>query len=359
GMVLGTPGYLAPEQCHSAAESAFAPTVDVYGLGATLYRLLTGRPPFREPTLLATLVALQRNEVERPRKLKPSISQDLEAICLKCLSKSPGDRYATVGELGDDLQRFARGLATTARTPTPIQRLQRWSRANPLTAGLALCLCLVAASSIVALTVLWRSAARQYSVAQDNLDLANQSLHELFSPINQLMATQRDLSEKARLLDRTLALYEPIIARRPDNVKLRSEFATMWFQYADVLFMLGQIDVSREARQKSLDLFTQLTTEYPGDRSYEFSRFHCMFALLAVGRSEHFAPAYDAICRLVDQEPTNVDYLDAAAAVALVAPYYGGTSDHTVLERYAREGLAYAERIPNEAIQRKPSLMRH
>lgn len=359
GMVLGTPGYLAPEQCQSSAEVAFAPTVDVYGLGATLYRLLTGRPPFREATLLATLASLQRKEVERPRKLNPSVSTDLEAICLKSLNKSPADRYATVGELGDDLQRFARGLSVKARTPTPMQRSVRWSKANPLAAALALGLCVVAVTSVIALTGLWKNATRQYVVAQENLDIANESLHELFSPLNELMETQQDLSEKARLLDRTLKLYEPVMARRPENVKLRSEFATMWFRYADVLYMLGQLDASGEARQTSLGLFTQLAQEYPHNSGYEFSRFRCMSAMLALNRNQYFAPAYEAICRLADQEPTNVDYLDAVAAAAFTAPYYYDTKDHAELEAFVRKGIEYAERIPEEAIQQNAYLMRH
>lgn len=128
GQVLGSPGYAAPEQ--ALAGSAEVRT-DVYGLGALLYHLLTGRPPFQGPTLDAILVQLRENEPLSPRRLNPSVPRDLETICLKCLQKAPEARYASATDVAEDLGRFLNGSAILARPISLPGRLWRWTRRHP------------------------------------------------------------------------------------------------------------------------------------------------------------------------------------------------------------------------------------
>lgn len=128
GQMLGSPGYAAPEQ--ALAGSADVRT-DVYGLGALLYHLLTGRPPFQGPTLNAILVQLRESEPLSPRKLNPSVPLDLETICLKCLQKAPDARYASATAVADDLGRFLDGSAILARPISLPGRLWRWTRRHP------------------------------------------------------------------------------------------------------------------------------------------------------------------------------------------------------------------------------------
>jgi serine/threonine-protein kinase len=121
GAVMGTPSYMAPEQATGEIDRLSAAT-DVYALGATLYECLVGQPPFRAESSLATMALVIRAEPTPPRRLRNEIPAELEAICLKCLEKSPANRYASAAELRDDLGRFLRSESTIAR---PLSRPQR------------------------------------------------------------------------------------------------------------------------------------------------------------------------------------------------------------------------------------------
>jgi WD40 repeat protein len=166
--ISGTPAYMAPEQAQVRAHKLTKAT-DIWGLGAILYELLTGEPPFRGETAQDTVRLVLEGQVRAPRRQHPALSPDLEAIVLRCLNRDPAGRYPSARALADDLQQYIAGRPVNARPLNAMQRASRWAKREPKLAATAGCALAALVIGLVVSTAQWKRAEASANTSRENL----------------------------------------------------------------------------------------------------------------------------------------------------------------------------------------------
>jgi serine/threonine-protein kinase len=273
GSTMGTPGYMSPEQAAGRLDQ-IGPRTDVYGLGATLYHLLTDRAPCEAEQIGEVLQQAQTGNILRPRTFNPRVAPALEAICLKAIAREPERRYDTAAALKSDLERWLADEPVSAwREPWPL-RARRWlGRHHTLVAAVAATV-LVAAASLAIATVLLQSAhsreVRSLALAEENLKLYHDSIDRFYNSILGHPEIQSASMETLRrdLLELGKEAYEQNLVPRINTPAARTQLGRTYLRYAQILDKLGDARNAEAHFQKALGIFETLNRSLPGDAEY-------------------------------------------------------------------------------------------
>ncbi len=287
GAILGTPCYMAPEQAEGHGARS-GPTADVYSLGAMLYELLTGRPPFRGVTRLDTLQQIVHDEPVPPRRLQPALPRDLETICLSCLPKEPDKRYASAAALAEDLGRFRAGEPIRARPAGRFEIAWRWCCRQPKLAGLAAALVLAVATGLSLVLWQWqraeihlheterlrREAVTREAALDESYQLAHRTLQDfLTQTVDKEMREGQGLGPHRReLLQKAQAYYEKFLEERGQDPALRQELAEASAHLANITRQIGTPEEALNAYRRALALFQDLARSDPDSVPQRFSQ---------------------------------------------------------------------------------------
>ncbi len=327
GSALGTPAYMSPEQACGDLDR-LGPRTDVYSLGATLYCVLTGKPPFEGEDIGVILRAVQQGHFPRPSQLAPSFDKALEAICLKAMATKPEDRYPTPKALADDIERWEADEPVTAWREPVVRQARRWGRRHRTS---------VTAGAVAVLAILFGTAAvlAVQSKANGELQAANTAL----AAANDREAKRFDLAMEAirlfhgevggelvlkedkfkplrdRLLKGAADFYrklEGLLKDQPDRAS-RRELGQAYIQLASLNWAIGDKSDSLEETRKSLSIYQSLVSDDKTDNDSwrMLSRDHGVLGwrLWETGKASEAEAAYQegliVTQRLADEYPSN------------------------------------------------------
>ncbi len=316
---VGTPSYMAPEQVASD-RAKLGPATDVYGLGAILYHLLTGRRPFAAASVIDTLDQVRLQDPVPPRRLNPTVPRDLETICLKCLQKEPARRYESAGAVASDLRRWLDGRSIHARPVSPLETTRRWCRRRPAVAALAVALMIALSGGFLGMFVLWRHAEAERHRAEADHGVALAVLAEVLGfgekgVFANVVVTRDDLIKslragRSRIIElagprsddpaiwKHLALVDQLLGRNLDLEERLDEALPLHFealQYWEKIFQNGFRDGSTRNRRWNSLVCIARVLEQRGETSESIRYWE-----LAITAGEDLVPIFVAYEQLAE-----------------------------------------------------------
>ena len=331
GVIMGTPSYMSPEQARGVTRQV-GPAVDVYALGAILYELLTGRPPFKAATALETLEQVLHQEPVPPRRLQPGLPRDLETSCLKCLHKEAGRRYADAATLGEDLRRFQAGEPIVARPVGIMERSWKWARRRPAVAA-AVAITVLAVLSLLAgalwhnrqLSAAYHDLAQQQQQTQQESDRAEANFKKTLEAVDRLLTRVGDQRlvhvpwmEQIRreVLEDALQFFQEFLREKSTDPTVRRETARAHLRVAKIHHLMGQEQAAEANYRAALDLFSELADAYPARPDYRqdlaggmHNRGVLLHALNRLNEAQvAFQRAVEILAGLAAEFPSEVEY---------------------------------------------------
>jgi tetratricopeptide (TPR) repeat protein len=266
GEIMGTPSYMSPEQAKDSAR--VTAKTDIYALGATLYHMLTARPPFQAATPIETLRQVIDEEPAPPTQLNPSIDRDLETICVKCLHKEPSRRYDTAEALADDLQRYLAGEPIQARPIGTLGRIWRWCLRKPgLATAIAVAATFLVVGSVVS-TFLWLETRAALQKSEERLGLAVATVDDFLT----LVGEETLLNEpgmqplRRKLLAKARDYYQQFLAEHGDDQTILDKVALAHFRVGLVTDKIDSPERALVSFRRARDMQQQLLNEWPHDQ---------------------------------------------------------------------------------------------
>ncbi len=338
GQIMGTPSFMPPEQA-GGNRGDVGPAADVYSLGATLYAMVTGRPPFQAATAMDTVIQVVGNEPVAPRRLNAGIPRDLETIVLKCLEKEPAKRYESAAALAGDLRRFLSGEPILARPVGPAERAWRWSKRNRLVASLLTIVAILTAAGTTTITVLWLRAESSRREALAATERTKQALKDEMAAsaraeasaatarraVNDYLDKITDSPQLHRpgliglrrdLLTQALTYYENFLRDSATDPSLHAEAAAAQNRAAMIQTELGDTNRAIETGRRAVDLVERLVRDHPETSAYRQllarSLVSLANALRTTRQPQEALAAYRRAAEIHETlfrtEPANTDY---------------------------------------------------
>ncbi len=333
GSAMGTPAYMSPEQACGDLDK-LGPRSDVYSLGATLYCLLTGRPPFEGDDIGEVLRKVQRGEFARPRQLEPAIDRALEAACLKAMAAKPDDRYASCRALADDIEGWMADEPVTAWREPWARRVRRWGRRNRTAvtaAAAAVLVALVGTAAVLAVqtranadlkkantklalangkvTRANNELAASYQRERARFELAQEAIRMFHTGVSEdLLLKQKEFGElRTRLLRGAQEFYrklEGLLGGQPDRDS-RLGLGRAYYEVGELTRQLDSMKDALAVHQRALALFEDLAREAPTDAELrrEVERSHAAIAILlsSLGQKAEALAATERACSIAKE----------------------------------------------------------